>query len=115
MTGEAITIERAGRTCPVCGYGGLQQAPYAYLNRLPVPDGFGPPYDLSLGLPSYEVCDCCGFEFGNDDEPGTAKGISFEDYRQDWLSEGAPWFSPSKRPPDWSLEAQLASAGLPSP
>ena len=36
--------------CPVCGYIGLNEQPYD-----------------DNGCPSYEICSCCGFEFGFDD------------------------------------------------
>jgi len=58
-------------TCPCCGWGNLDQKPYKrWPDRLPV-DAM-PPYEDSFGAASYEVCRCCGFEFGNDDNPGTA-------------------------------------------
>lgn len=53
-----------------------------------------PPYEEQLGTPSYEVCARCGFEFGNDDNPGTGKADSFESYRARWESDGCPLFSP---------------------
>jgi rubredoxin len=37
-------------------------------------------------MPSYEVCPNCGFEFGNDDNPGTEAGVSFEQYRTEWVA-----------------------------
>jgi hypothetical protein len=43
-------------------------------------------------MPSYEVCPNCGFEFGNDDNPGTAAPSSFEQYRVEWESEGRQRF-----------------------
>jgi len=51
-----------------------------------------PPYEDLLGSPSYEVCPNCGFEFGNDDNPGTAAPSSFEDYRAEWARSGSPRF-----------------------
>jgi hypothetical protein len=54
-----------------------------------------PPYEDQLGMPSYEVCPNCGFEFGNDDNPGTAQPESFENYRADWEAEGSPRFDRS--------------------
>jgi hypothetical protein len=51
-----------------------------------------PPYEDLLGSPSYEVCPNCGFEFGNDDKPGTAAPSSFEDYRAEWARSGSPRF-----------------------
>jgi len=106
-------------TCPVCGYSGLTAAPYANLQELPVPTHAVPPYEDVLGMPSYEVCPCCEFEFGNDDNPGTAIGVSFEQYRAEWLSNGANWWSKKPGPPPgWDALAQLRTAGLsdtPSP
>lgn len=73
--------------CPVCGYRGLQQKPYALWP--PPPDvELAPPYEDVLGAPSYEVCPRCGFEFGNDDNPGTAAPVSFEEYRREWEADG---------------------------
>jgi len=71
-----------------------------------------PPYQLQYGQPSYEVCPCCGFEFGNDDEPGTARPTSFDDYRRDWIASGAEWFDPAARPNGWSFIEQLRQAGI---
>lgn len=81
--------------CPVCGFRGLTSKPYAVW---PPPEDtpLRPPYEDILGLPSYEVCPRCGFEFGNDDNPGTAPPSSFEEYREEWIAEGRPWFDP-----DW--------------
>lgn len=51
-----------------------------------------PPYEDALGSPSYEACPNCGFEFGNDDNPGTAPPSSFAEYRAEWLAEGSQRF-----------------------
>jgi len=99
--------------CPCCGYTELEQPPY---REMPVPPFEGalppPPYAPHFGDPSYEVCDCCGFEFGYDDEPGTAAPVSFAEYLGEWIADGAEWFVPEKRPPHWDLHTQLASAGI---
>jgi hypothetical protein len=115
MSQDLPVIRGSKHTCPICGYAGLDQAPYANLEEVPVPEGLEPPYGQHFGTPSFEVCDCCGFEFGNDDEPGTAEGVSFGAYRREWLDDGAQWFSPSNRPSGWSPQAQLSAAGLPLP
>ncbi len=73
--------------CPVCGYPYLQS----------------PPYD-SDGNPSYDICDCCGFEFGFDD---ANNGVSFKDYREKWIANGNKWFWPDKKPSNWSLKKQI--------
>lgn len=77
--------------CPVCGSQELTAEPYA---TWPPPEGISlrPPYEDLLGTPSYEVCPNCGFEFGNDDNPGTAPPASFEQYRAEWEADGSPRF-----------------------
>ena len=98
--------------CPACGFDGLNSPAYANLRSLPVPHNLEPPYSQHFGNPSYEVCACCGFEYGNDDEPGTASPVTFQQYRNEWVSDGAKWFDPTRRPSGWSLTEQLATAGL---
>jgi hypothetical protein len=72
-----------------------------------------PPYASHLGFPSYEVCSCCGFEYGFDDEPGASgTSSSFEDYRAEWLASGAEWFSRRAMPDAWDLRKQLRSIGV---
>lgn len=73
--------------CPVCGRLALTVPPYAdYAGTVPL--GAVPPYENVLGKPSYEVCSVCDFEFGNDDNPGTAPPQSFEDYRREREQQG---------------------------
>jgi hypothetical protein len=98
--------------CPCCGWRGLMQPAYEQLKQLPVPTGIEPPYSEYFGMPSYEVCDCCGFEFGNDDEPGIGKPASFRAYLDEWVADGEKWFSAEKRPASWSLSVQLKAAAL---
>ncbi|MEM6334162.1 MAG: hypothetical protein AAF823_12570 [Planctomycetota bacterium] len=71
-----------------------------------------PPYSQHFGDPSYDVCACCGYEFGNDDEPGTSNPATFEQYLRKWIGEGARWFDESQKPMNWSLEVQLHEAGI---
>lgn len=80
--------------CPVCHDTRLSYPPYEVW---PPPSGLAisPPYEDLLGTASYEVCPRCGFEFGNDDNPGTAEPSSFADYRREWEAEGRPWFDDS--------------------
>jgi len=61
------------------------------------------PYGESGDLPTFDICDCCGAEWGYEDcQPRAAKN-----YRQQWLSNGAKWFQPKDKPADWDLEVQL--------
>lgn len=107
---RALTV--VSHLCPACGFAGLRTLPYAELRSLPVSDDLEPPYSQYFGDPSYEVCDCCGFEYGNDDEPGTGLPVTFRRYREEWISGGTQWFAPSRRPVDWSLADQLEAAGI---
>jgi hypothetical protein len=78
----------------VCRHAGLTAKPY---ERWPPRDheALTPPYEGALGAPSYEVCPRCGFEFGNDDNPGSGEPRSFDDYRREWEAQGRPWFDQS--------------------
>ena len=71
--------------------GALESKPYSIW---PPPSDLrlSPPYEDFLGSPSYEVCLRCGFEFGSDDNPGTAPPVTFEQYRAEWEADGRPWF-----------------------
>jgi hypothetical protein len=91
ITPSSETTTIGSYVCPVCGSNSL----------------FGPAYD-NPGAPSYEICPCCGTEFGNDDF-----SVSHEVLRQRWLDNGARWWSEVRpAPPDWSAAAQLKHAGL---
>ena len=68
------------RRCPLCGWG-LREA-YASVSELRL---------------SYDICECCGCEYGLDDD---------EDYYSDWVADGMKWFDDSYRPEGWSLEEQ---------
>lgn len=77
--------------CEVCGY--------PYLDE--------PPYD-EFGYGTYEICPCCGFEFGYDDYPDKEKGII--DWRNNWINNGFKWFSKYTSPPvNWNPKKQLVN------
>jgi hypothetical protein len=108
-----MEIRKCKFVCPCCGYPELNGPPYERLGLPPWPDHGAPPYSQRYGMPSYEVCACCGFEFGNDDDPGTAVAQTFGGYLADWLARGCVWFTPNRRPANWRLEEQLRKAGIP--
>lgn len=62
-----------------------------------------PPWGVDGLTPTFEVCDCCGVEFGYEDS--TLSGI--RNYRENWVENGAEWSNPKLKPPDWNLEKQL--------
>ena len=77
--------------CPVCNYSGLSENVVC-----------------SDGVPSYEICPSCGFQFGVDDETG----ITYKAWRDAWVKGGMKWWDESTRhPPNWNPVDQLASIG----
>lgn len=84
-------MRHAGDRCPVCGYGALLE----------------PPYDRH-GSASFEICPCCGTEFGSDDfETG------HDVLRQRWIERGMRWWSLHSPPPSgWDPAGQLRKAGF---
>jgi len=72
-------------TCPVCYYALLSE-PAAH----------------------YNICDCCGTEFGLDDERFT-----FEELRLAWIANGARWFFQTP-PIGWNPWTQLLLANVSS-
>lgn len=53
--------------------------------------------------PTYEICPCCGVEFGNEDY--TLQSV--RNYRTKWLENSAKWFEPRQKPNYWDLEEQM--------
>ncbi len=52
--------------------------------------------------PTWEICPCCGTEFGYEDcTPASAREM-----RNRWVSGGQQWFDKSKKPVDWSYDCQ---------
>ena len=75
------------RICKVCG--------------LYYPDFF--PWGPNGRMPSHDICDCCGVEFGYEDN----NLESVKKARKKWLAEGANWFNAEKKIKDWTLAGQL--------
>lgn len=74
--------------CKVCGYKNAEA-----------------PWGEDGQTPSFEMCPCCGVEFGFEDYLETG----LRDYREKWIQEGCPWFKERMKPPHWSLEDQLGN------
>lgn len=73
--------------CVVCGYDKLETAQYN-----------------DNGIPTFNICQCCGFQSGYDD---LDQGNSFEEYREKWINNGAKWFRPKEKPSNWDFKGQL--------
>ncbi len=55
--------------------------------------------------PTYDICACCGCEFGYEDcDPAGVRR-----HRESWVASGHEWFLPAERPDGWRLEDQLAN------
>ena len=79
--------------CPVCAYDSLDE----------------PPRSARTGGGSYEICRSCGFQFGVTDDD---RGISYDDWRTEWINAGMPWRGVSvPPPPNWAPEVQLRRLG----
>ena len=99
--------------CPCCGYRGLHHPAYPELPPAPFGDLGDPPYIGRFGHASFGCCDCCGFEYGYDDDPGASgRACSFRQYREEFVAAGCRWFYPDRRPDGWSQDEQLRAAGI---
>lgn len=78
------------RYCPVCGHGPWQ-APFVNASEL---------------RSSYEICECCGCEYGYDDNV---------EHFEVWIATGMTWFHPQMKPGQWNLEDQLKHVIRPWP
>lgn len=76
--------------CGVCGYPSLEHPPRGT-------DGGG----------SLEICPCCGFQHGFDDDD---RSITPEAWRAEWVKGGMLWWSRGmSAPKGWDAKTQLAA------
>ena len=75
------------KVCRVCG---LEQSEF--------------PWGEDGKTASFEICDCCGVEFGYED--CTVSGVL--NARRRWLDSGANWSVPKSKPNEWNLESSLS-------
>ncbi|WP_214691652.1 MULTISPECIES: hypothetical protein [unclassified Exiguobacterium] len=87
--------------CPVCGYDGLEESAY---NE----------YDL----PSFEICSCCRFQFGDDDDVEVREGVflSREEahsvHREKWIKDGVEIFQPEYYPAEFQVNDRVIKQHL---
>ena len=74
-----------------------------YVCRVCGAEQLDPPWGEDGQIPSYDICDCCGVEFGYED----MNLESIKRYRQKWLDSGANWFRKKNKPESWFLDRQL--------
>lgn len=78
--------------CVVCNYQELYEAPYD-----------------DRGVPSDEICPCCGFQYGFDDDCCCNNEDSYRKWRDNWITNGFKWFSEGRKSPvNWNPSAQLS-------
>lgn len=53
--------------------------------------------------PTYDICPCCGTEFGYED----INIESIKDKRNNWLANGMNWFLKKEKPEIWNSKEQL--------
>ena len=70
-------------------------------------DGYYP-WGLDNVTPTYDLCLCCGAEFGFDD----CSPEDIQAYREKWINEGAKFHSLSQCPENWDAKEQLKNNGL---
>jgi transcription elongation factor Elf1 len=78
-------------TCPVCGFTRLTSSPRD-----------------ANGHASLELCPCCNFQFGVDDDD---RHWSYDRWRATWIAEGMKWRGAQQPPDGWDPRAQLAAIG----
>lgn len=80
--------------CAVCGY-----------DQLDEPQWEG-------DAPSYEICPCCFFQAGFDDD-GASEPVTVEEYRKSWLRYKGTWANfLTRRPENWNLREQLKNINV---
>jgi len=61
-----------------------------------------PPWGEDGYSPSWEICSCCGTEFGYED----CTPMSARKKRQNWITNGMRWFDEKAKPENWSFDDQ---------
>ncbi|HHP3530962.1 TPA: hypothetical protein ACSA96_004724 [Escherichia coli] len=92
-TGNDNSLDTGGG-CEVCRVCGAEQ-----------PEA---PWGDDGETPTYDICNCCGVEFGYEDS--TVQSI--KKYRAKWLDSGAKWMNKKSEPQNWSVDEQLAHIPL---
>lgn len=82
--------------CPICGFDGLDEPAYNEFHDF-----------------SFEICLCCQFQFGDDDDVELENGLFMKReethamYRQAWIAKGAPIFKPEYYPQQFQFNDSL--------
>ena len=74
------------KNCRVCGY-----------------EYDEPPWGIDDKTPLFEICPCCGNQFGYND----CNIEAIRKYRSEWIINGANWFNSKFQNVGWNLFSQL--------
>ncbi len=85
-------------TCPICGYNQLDEPPYSD------PSNFTGP--------SFDICPCCGIEFGYEDYGPKGPPFYHEILRNRWVTGGMKFYRKDLRPDNFDPIDQLRKAGF---
>jgi hypothetical protein len=78
--------------CPICGYPGLKE----------------PAWGNDGKSPTFEICPCCGCEFGYED----ARPEGAKEFRKRWIATGGKWHDPTLKPKNWDMKQQLKNINI---
>lgn len=87
--------------CPVCGFDGLDEPAYNEFSD-----------------PSFEICSCCRFQFGDDDDVEIEAGVFMQreethtNYREVWIESGAPIFQTEYYPQQFQSDDTVTKEHL---
>lgn len=87
--------------CPVCGFDGLDEPAYNEFND-----------------PSFDICLCCRFQFGDDDDVEIEEGLFMQreethtNYREAWIESGAPIFQTEYYPKQFQFDGAVTREHL---
>jgi hypothetical protein len=62
-----------------------------------------PPWGADGQYATFNICDCCGAEFGYED----TLLIAIRNHRSKWERDGYKWFCPKEKPENWDPHAQM--------
>ena len=86
----------------LCGYPGLEEGHFVRI------ENGKKNYSNPKGTPTFEICPCCGTEFGfSEYDFKTESKKSWEKIRKEWIDNGAEWFMIKMKPHHWDLNKQL--------
>lgn len=61
------------------------------------------PWGKDGQTPTFDICQCCGVEFGFEDFTPE----SIEVYQEEWIARGPVWYDAKTRPENWDAAKQL--------